>query len=180
MLQITLEPLEMYNGQTDELFTIPAETLNLEHSLASLSKWEAKHEKPFLGKDDKSVEEIISYIECMIVDGETPPQLPARVKQEHVDALGAYMHAKQSATWFTDEPSGGPGRETITAEVIYYWMTVFNIDWQAQYWHLNRLLTLVRVCGAKNEKPKKLGRAAAAQQRADLNAKRKQELGTPG
>ena len=57
MLLITVpatEPTEMYNEETNEFFFTKAEkeqTLQLEHSLLSLSKWESKWCKIFFSKE---------------------------------------------------------------------------------------------------------------------------------
>jgi hypothetical protein len=51
-----------------------------------------------------------------------------------------------------------------------------QIPFECQHWHLNRLITLVRVCNLKNAPPKKVGRKTAAQQQRDLNAARRAQL----
>lgn len=164
--------------QTDDLSQI---VLNLEHSLVSVSKWESECEKPFFGREQMSHEETITYIEKMIV-GENPLEdWFTRLKQEHYEQITTYINSKQSATWFREDPYQTPSREIVTSELVYYWMTQFNIAFQpAETWHLNRLMTLIKICGIKQTKPKPMSKQAQAEQYRTLNAQRRQELGTSG
>ena len=65
MLEITIKSCELFDSEKEKFITIPEQTIKLEHSLVSLSKWESKWCKPFLSKEDKSYEETIDYIKCM-------------------------------------------------------------------------------------------------------------------
>ena len=180
MLRLFFKELETYDEKENLFSTVPAGEIELEHSLVSVSKWEAIHKKAFLGTETKTYEEIISYLECMAVDGKFPPELLARIDDGHIQQLSEYINSAQTATWFGETKDAPKSREVITAEVIYYWMIHFNIPVEFQYWHLNRLLTLVRVCGVKQEKPKKMGRQEAADQRRMLNEQRKKQFNTRG
>jgi hypothetical protein len=177
VLQVPLE--ESFNEATSEFLT---ETfmLKLEHSLASVSKWESFFEKPFLGVNEKTPEEVLWYVEAMALEGNIPPEVFLKLSKENIEALNTYINSKSSATWFKEDPNVKKSRETITSEVIYYWMISLNIPFECQYWHLNRLLTLVRVCNEKNSPPKKLSRAELAQRNRELNAQRKAQMKTSG
>jgi hypothetical protein len=181
MLEITVGYTESFDDEKQEFVDIGGEVVQLEHSLVSLSKWESLHEKAFLGKEKKSGEEVLSYVRCMMLDPNPPADILSKLSEKNVEQINAYIEAKKSATWFSEVP-GAPAQsqETITSELVYYWMTVANIPWEAQYWHLNRLFTLIRICNVKNAKPKKQSRASMAQRRAELNAQRKRELNTTG
>lgn len=160
---------------------IPAVEVHLEHSLASLSKWESKSEKAFFHKDGLTPEQTIEYIKTMALDPDLPENWIDRLSVEDFTAINTYINSRQSATWFREEPEPPGRREVVTAEIIYYWMISFNIPFQpCEDWHLNKLLSLVKVCGVKQTKPKKMSATARAQQFAALNAKRRQELGTTG
>jgi len=117
----------------------------------------------------------------MTLNDEVPPEVFSKFSKENYDAVNAYINAQMTATIIT-QPQGQrpPSREVITAEIIYHWMITLNIPFECQYWHLNRLLTLIQVCNIKSSTPKKMGkRDAMAQQRA-LNAQRKASMGTRG
>lgn len=153
--------------------------VQLEHSLAALSKWESIHEKPFLGKESKSREEILSYIECMVVDENPRREILERLSKENFEEINSYIDRKMTATWFPEQ--GAPrSSEIVTSELIYYWMTAFQIPFECEHWHLNRLFTLIRVCNLKQQKPKKMSRAEIAQRNRTLNEQRKAQLGTKG
>lgn len=180
MLEITVSTAESYDEAKGEFVSTGEVVLELEHSLVSLSKWESKHEKPFLAQQSLDPEELLSYIHCMTLTPNVAPEVFHKLSEENVEAINAYISAKHTATWFAEEKNAPKPRETITAELIYYWMTAFNIPFECQHWHLNRLITLIRICGIKQEKPKKMSRAEVAQRNRELNAQRKAKLGTSG
>ena len=182
MLTITIPGDEYFNQETLEFETQGDVVLELEHSLVSLSKWESRFKKPFLGRGEKSVEEVIGYIESMVLTPEFSPEVLSRLTKQNFDAINAYIESSESATTFSDlhnKRNKGPG-ETITSELIYFWMVTFNIPMECENWHLNRLFALVKVCSIKNSKPEKMSKADLARRNRELNAQRKAELGTSG
>ena len=179
MLKI-LVPLEESFDEENNLFIVDGFELELEHSLAALSKWESKFEKPFLGPGEKTTEEVIGYVEAMTLIPDVPPEIYSKLSKKNFEAINAYIDSKQTATWFHDTTPQAKNKEVITAEVIYYWMSSFRIPWEAQYWHLNRLFTLIRIFDVKQSKPKKMSRSEIAARNRELNAQRKQQLGTKG
>lgn len=180
MLTITIGGDQGFDEKTDEFVSVGGIELELEHSLVSLSKWESKWNKPFLGKGEKSTEEVLDYIRCMIVTPNFPPEVLLKLSEDNVKAINEYLEAKMTATWFGDSPGAPGSRDVITSELIYYWMITFNIPFECQYWHLNRLFTLIRVCNAKQAKPKKMSRAEVIARQRQLNEERKKQLGTRG
>lgn len=156
-------------------------TLQLEHSLISLSKWEAKWKKPFISKGNLSNEEILDYIKCMTITQNVPEDVYLRLTLDNYTEVRKYIEDPMTATWFSNtEKKGKINNEQITAELIYYWMIALQIPFECQKWHLNRLITLIRVCNIKNTPPKKMSRTEIARRNAELNAKRKAELNTKG
>jgi len=180
MLKLTVPGVEHFDEATEEFVDVGEVVLELEHSLVSLSKWESIYEKPFLGNTEKSTEEILGYIRAMLLTPEVPEEVFSRLSEANFHEINAYIDAKMTATWFHEAPGAPQTREVVTAELVYYWMVTFSIDWEAQYWHLNRLFTLIRVCNIKNAKPKKMSRAEVAARNRELNAQRKAQLGTKG
>ena len=179
MLTIIVPGGELYDEETEEfLFTQPT-VLELEHSLVSLSKWEFIHEKPFLSSDEKTTEEELSYVECMILNPNFPPEVISRLSEDNCNDIADYINKKATATWFPEDKRA-PSREIITSELVYHWIIALQIPLEVQYWHFNRLMTLIRVINAKNEKPKKMSRGELARRNRELNAQRKARLNTTG
>ena len=180
MLTIKVSLTELFDEEKQEFVEGVTFDLKLEHSLVSLSKWESNFEKPFL-KTNKTSDQTLWYVQAMTLNDEVPPEVFSKFSKENYEAVNAYINAQMTATIIT-QPQGQrpPSREVITAEIIYHWMITLNIPFECQYWHLNRLLTLIQVCNIKSSTPKKMGkRDAMAQQRA-LNAQRKASMGTRG
>lgn len=181
MLQLTIPEREFFDERTSEFVKVKATTLLLEHSLISISKWESRWEKPFLGKDNKTSEEIMDYIRCMTINSSVSDETYLGLTNQHITTILNYINKKMTATWFSEEGKHGGRGEIVTSELIYYWMTAFNIPFDpCEKWHLNRLLTLVRVCSAKNAPPKKRSKREMMSQRAALNAKRRAQFNSKG
>jgi len=180
MLRLIIEGDEVFNEEDSTFESFDGLVIDLEHSLVSLSKWESKYQKPFLSSEQKTTEEVFGYLQAMIVTPDTDPDAIYRCSQADITRIQEYIDSSQSATTFGSMPERrGPG-EVITSELIYYWMVGFNIPFECQHWHLNRLFSLIRICNIKNSKPTKMSRHEEAQRRAELNAKRRAELGTSG
>lgn len=187
MLIIKIEPCEKYSEADNEFYNIPETTLHLEHSLISLSKWEAKYHKPFLQNSDKlSAEEILYYVKCMTMSpSNVADKTYLGLSQSNIQSIIEYIKNPMTATWFNeDKPKKGrPMKETITSELVYYWMVTLQIPFECQKWHLNRLLTLIRVCNEKNaeQDPKnKIPKRELMSRNAALNAQRRAKLHSKG
>ena len=180
MLQIVIPAIELWDEETQEFIQVKEQTLQLEHSLVSLSKWESKWNKAFLGKQPKSVEETLDYIKCMTLTKNVDPNIYKWISNENIQKINKYIDAPMTATTFMEDPSNKRNNEIVTSELIYYWMVTLNIPFECQKWHLNRLLTLIRVCNVKNTPPKKRSRREIMSRNAALNAARKKKLNTKG
>lgn len=181
MLQITIPARDDLWDEANSEFVISKEQkLVLEHSLVSLSKWESKWCKPFLSRQEKTTEETIDYIRCMTLTQNVNPKVYNFLTDENIRDVNAYIEAPMTATWFSNSNTGKQNREQITAELVYYWMIALNIPFECQKWHLNRLLTLIRVCEIKNSPPKKMSRREILSRNAALNAARRKQLNSKG
>jgi hypothetical protein len=180
MLKITVTGDEYFNEETETFESVGDFELELEHSLISLSKWESKYQKPFLSNSDKTPDEILFYVRSMILTPNYPEDLFQRFSNANFSQINQYIESKESATTFGDMPERKGRGETITSELIYYWMVAFNIPFECERWHLNRLFSLIRICNLKNSKPKKMSNSEIAARNRELNAQRKAQYGTRG
>lgn len=190
MLLLELKPVECFD-ETNNMFyyaypwakteAVPKEgvfKIQLEHSLLSLSRWEEKWKVPFLVKEpEKTLDQILDYIRFMTVTKNVPSGVYSSFTEEQVNSIVEYIEDSHTATWFSkDASSGGSGgkEQIITAEIIYYWMIVNNIPWDpTERWHLNKLLTLIRVCSIKNSPKKKQSKAEVANEYRQIKAARR-------
>ena len=178
-LEVPISP-EGWDEEKQEFVEPTIQILELEHSLVSLSKWESKWCKPFLSKEQKTDEETIDYIQFMTLTENIDPEVYGHLTLENVKQINNYIDAPMTATTFNDNKNTSRNREIVTSELIYYWMIALNIPFECQYWHLNRLLTLVRVCNIKNTPPKKMGKRELMSRNAALNAQRRSQLNSKG
>lgn len=182
MLTITIPVSpEGWDEAKQEFVEPKTQTLQLEHSLVSLSKWESKWHKPFYSKKEMTDEETLDYIKCMTLTKNVSSDVYDHLTRENVDAVLAYIGDPMTATTFGKEDKGSTNREVITSELIYYWMIASNIPFEpCQKWHLNRLITLIRVCGVKSTPPKKRSKRDIMSRNAALNASRRKQMNTKG
>lgn len=187
MKEVHIDNLELYDEEKNQFINIEAVTLQLEHSLISLRKWEEKWQVPFLSKNEKTVEQMRDYIRCMTISPKNvDPNVYTYMPVPIINEIREYIENKMTATWFSDNALAGAqtnSREVITAEIIYYWMITFNVPVEFQKWHLNQLLTLIKVLSIKNTPKGKMTakeRQSAAAQRRALNEARLAKLHTNG
>ena len=180
MLQITIPQTELWDESKQEFVSLKEQTLQLEHSLVSLSKWESKWNKSFLSSREKTYEETIDYIKCMTLTPNVKPEVYRGLTKSNIEQINKYIEAPMTATSFVEDKRGTGSRATITSELIYYWMIALNIPFECQKWYLNRLLTLIRVCEIKSQPPKKMSNREIMNRNSSLNSARKKQLNTRG
>lgn len=180
MLSIYIPPAELWDEKRNEFVQFPGKKLQLEHSLVSLAKWEAIWKKPFITKLKvaKTRQETLSYIQCMTITQNVDPYAYQFLTDENLEAIRKYIDDPMTATTFQEQDRSS--NEGITAELIYYWMIAFNIPFECQKWHLNRLLALIKVCSIKNQPAKKMSNRQILSNNAKLNAARRAALHTKG
>ena len=179
-IEIPIDP-EGWDEAKQEFVESRTQSLQLEHSLISLSKWESKWHKPFLSTKEMTDEETLDYIKCMTLTKNVKPDVYSHITRENMNDVVNYISDPMTATTFYKDEKGANNRETVTSELIYYWMIASNIPFDpCQKWHLNRLITLIRVCGIKNTPPKKRSRREIMSRNAALNAARRQQMNSKG
>jgi len=179
MLKLKVILSEKFNEETNRI-VVETIDIELEHSLASLSKWEEKWKIPLLSTQDKTEKMNIDYLMCMCLTPDVTPEILYKLTEEQQTQISDYLETKHTATWFSNQPQARSG-ETITAELIYFWMSSFNINWESQYWNLSRLLTLIQVFSVKQDnKPTPQSRRNRQMDIARINAQRRAELGSKG
>lgn len=178
MLKIVVNGREFFDERTETFVETKDTTLQLEHSLMSLAKWESKWHKPFLDdKVEKTNEEMKDYIRCMTITQNVDPYVYEALTQKNVKEIRDYIDDPMTATWFNDKKTTQGRKKQVTAELIYYWMITLEIPFECEKWHLNRLLTLIRVCNIEGSPKTKMSKSDIFKQNAMLNAQRKKARG---
>lgn len=181
MLRIEIAE-EFWDSVKEEFVASPkTHVLQLEHSLVSISKWEAKYHRAFCSKRDKSAEELLEYIKCMTITQNVNPDVYNHLSNKNFIEINSYIQDPMTATWFPEEKSNNVGmKDVVTSELIYYWMIRYNIPFECQKWHLNRLLALIKVCQLKCEDTGKMNKRDIFKRNNELNNARRAALRSKG
>jgi hypothetical protein len=188
MLELKISEKESWDESKNEFRRTNSIVLSLEHSLVSVSKWESIWHKPFIGNEKKTRQEALSYIKCMTITQNVPDDVYSTLSEDEIKQINAYINDTMTATFFNENAAQLSGSQSysssskITSELIYYWMISFQIPFECQKWHLNRLLTLIRICNIKNQNQssKGMSRRDIYAQNAALNAARRKMLNSKG
>lgn len=180
MLQITVPSGELFDERKGEFVTSEERTLQLEHSLVSLSKWESKWKKPFMSRQEMTYEETVDYIRCMTITQNVNPNTYLFLTNDNINRVKEYINDSMTATWFPDDKRRTNNGREVTSELIYCWMITLNIPPDYQKWHLNRLLTLIKVCNAESQPKKRMSTRDIMRQNSSLNAQRRSRLKSKG
>lgn len=179
MLELIIPEEENWDSIKNEFVYTKEQKLQLEHSLVSISKWEQKWKKPFLSDDAMTTEETIDYIKCMTVTKNVDQSVYDALSNEIITQITDYIKDPMTATTISRSKKVGI-KETITSEIIYYWMIALEIPFECQEWHINRLLTLINVCNKKNTPKKKLSKREIMDRNRTLNRERREKLNSKG
>ena len=182
MLQLTIPQREWFNDKTQEFIVYPKRVLWLEHSLLSISKWESKWKKPFLQQDHaRSYEESIDYIRCMTINTQHDPDAYKGLNKNILDKVREYINDGMTATTFSKRSNGNNGKkQVVTSELVYYWMINYNIPFECEKWHFNRLMTLIRICEIKSNGNQKMKRSDTYARNKALNAANRAKFNSKG
>ena len=182
MLEITISEKELFQEHTLKFIQIPECKLTLEHSLISLAKWESKWNIPFFDGKPKTPAQDLDYIRCMVVGNIKDDRIFDHLSRDEILQIQNYMAAPMTATTFSASPNQRtkPRKEVMTAETIYARMCAHNISFECQKWHLNRLLTLIRVCDLRDAPRDKMSKKETQSWINQQNAARRAKYGTRG
>ena len=180
MLHLIIAGTEQWDAAKEEFVYTKPVTICLEHSLVSVSKWESRWLRSFLDEPPKTRAEELDYIRCMTTTQNVPPEVYASLSAKDLQTVQDYINAPMTATTVRQKGKGAGRGPKITSELIYYWMVEFGIPFECQKWHLNRLMTLIRVCDAKSQAPKKRSAGDILRENAALNKQRRAALHTKG
>lgn len=180
MLTLSIDGADLYNEARQEFCKLEPIVLRFEHSLASVSKWEAFYKKPFLSKDSKTFSELIRYFQYMCLNEGIDPLYFTQLSSNNIRKITEYIGDSMTATTIHDlDKRKGPSK-IITSEVIYYWMVSLQIPFECQYWHFNRLMMLINVINHQNAPSKKMSKREIFNQNRMLNEQRRKQLQTNG
>lgn len=179
MIQITVPECEIYDSKQNLFQTLKEQTISLEHSLLSISKWESKFKKPFLSREKRTSEEAIYYLKCMCITPNVSDIVFRCIPTSEIEKISEYIEDQKTATSFSNSTSSR-NQGVLTSEVIYYLMISYGIPFECQKWHLSRLITLIRVCQEKNGQSKKMSKQEILARNRELNAKRRAAIGSKG
>jgi hypothetical protein len=154
--KFTIQDTEMWDPVTRRFYDVKGTTFTIEHSLVALSKWESKWKKHLLGNPNLTTEELLDYYRCMVIEEDVDPRVFYCLSQEQLKEISDYLGDTMTATFFGSSKNDPPitDNRPVTSELIYYWMFTAGIDKECENWHINRLMTLIRVASEEN-KPKK-------------------------
>lgn len=178
-IKVPLGP-EEWDAENEVFLEPPCKVLELEHSLVSISKWESKWRKAFLSGKEKTAEETLDYIKYMTLTEDVDPDVYNHLTRENIIQINEYIEAPMTATVLHNDRAKGTSKEVTTSELIYFWMIAQNIPFECQHWHLNRLLTLIKVCSAKNSPPQKRGKGEIMRDYAAINRANRAKFNSKG
>lgn len=193
MLEITIpeQHYRFFDEGSEQFFYVDVKEskLQMEHSLLSIRKWEQKWHVRFIRRDNEerlTKEQTLDYLRCMTLNKNIDNNVYKFIPKEEYQKIEAYINNPMTATTISKNLENDPvskakaSREGISAELIYYWMFSLGIPLECERWHLNTLITLIKVFNIKNGKPKKVNKQQAARDRRIENERRKKLLNTTG
>lgn len=178
MLRIIVPGGEYYDENKGEFVYRKDQELQMEHSLISISKWEARWRVAYNKERQKTPEEILDYFRCMTIN-RVDPEVYDRLTEKNISDIINYMNEPMTACYFNND-SPVKSKDTMTSEMIYYYMIVLGIPFECEKWHFNKLMALIEVCSIKNKPEKTMSRADLLRKNARLNAARKKAHHTKG
>ena len=178
MLRIIVPGGEFYDDFKEEFIYEKDQELQMEHSLISISKWEAKWHEAYNKEGEKTPEQILDYFKCMTIN-RVDPEVYNRLTEKNIQDIIGYINEPMTACYFRNDGIT-KSRDTLTSELIYYYMIVLGIPFECEKWHFNKLTALIEVCSMKNKPAKTMSPGEIARRNAKLNAARRKAHHTKG
>lgn len=178
-LKLDIPQTELFDESTNKVYMCKPCSITLEHSLVSIHKWEQKYHRSFFSKGPKTRDELLDYIRFMTLTSNVDPLVYYSLKSYHFKDIDEYMNNPMTASTIVDT-NQGKSRDVVTAELVYWWMIEFQIPYECRKWHIKTLMSLIRVCNAKSQKPKKMPKKAVMNQYSALNELRRQQMNSRG
>ena len=178
--KIVIPGRELWDRKNNVFVYTEDKTITIEHSLVSISKWEAKWHIPFFGKEEKTREQIVDYIKCMTLTQNVDDDIYNYLTNSNIQEINDYLANPMTATWFREIKNKRSDNRVVTSEVIYYWMIALNIPVEFQKWHINRLITLIKVCNEENKPKNKMPLRDVYARNKALNEARRAQMHSKG
>lgn len=178
MKTLNFKEKDFFNEIDDTFIKIPAQTISFEHSLISVSKWEAIWKIPYISDTQKTSEQASDYIKCMSINKNDGMFIHAMTAEQALE-LKEYIDDPMTATTVFNSKKAPAKKSPMTSEVIYATMIELGIPIEFEKWHLNRLLILIQVLQAR-QSPQKMSRADILRQNSEWNKLRKSKLHSRG
>jgi hypothetical protein len=135
--------------------TVKEQVLQFEHSLLSLSKWEARTKKAFMATPTKTNETMLDYYADMLLTPGVRREVIYTLPPQVLSDLNDYINDPQTAAKPPGEPEKG-SVGIITSDLIYSWLVLSKIPFHpTETWHINRVLMLVNPVQHAMKPPKK-------------------------
>ena len=171
MLQLEIGALDLFEEETSTFYVLDPTTIQMEHSLLSISRWEAEWKKPFFAREAHTEEQWISYFKYMTITRNVDPLVYTYLSEANRKAITDYISDPMTATSVNNGTSSS--NSIVTSEVIYGWLVSLQIPFEVEKWHINRLTMLVQVVNASMSKGKKLPMSEVYSQQREINAMRR-------
>lgn len=179
MLDIIIPATEQFDERTMQFVETKEQKLTLEHSLISISKWEAKWKISYIDTKDKTRDQRLDYIRCMSLKGDISDDVLYSIAPQEMQKINNYINDSMSAT-VVKNTGGSASNQFTTSELIYSWMVGYQIPVEFEKWHLSRLLTLIKVISEENKPKKKMTPSEIAARNKALNAKNRAKYHSRG
>lgn len=185
MITIHIPQSEIWDDGNNEFIYIEEQTIDMEHSLVSITKWEAKHHKVFLEENKKTPEEMMDYVRCMCINPLKNERDILGISKKDIEKITNYIEDPMIPFKLKSKDDGNTygrkkNKDPMCGIMIYYYMVSCQIPFECQHWHINQLLALIQIYSMKENPGNPLKGSKLANRNTTLNAMRKARLGSKG